>query len=229
MTHGIEAFFSERARARRRVAMNTVLTGAVVLAALGIVNLPPVSRALRQTPVLRFGFEGPPRYVRLIEVEARPGLPDPLRDIGQVSTASGGSAASGARKPPGGVRPARRRTAAVDLSRDPGAGGDLVARALTSQSQVPIFQSNDLIIERLVRPTYPEDARDQGLEGKVAVLARVDTAGQVIEAEVMTGSGALQLDRAAEEAVRQCRFRPYRVAGEAREVYAVFRFAFRIY
>src|SRR2546422_833171 len=133
MTHGIEAFFSERARARRRVAMNTVLTGAVVLAALGIVNLPPVSRAL------------------------------------------------------------------------------------PSQSQVPIFQSNDLIIERLVRPTYPEDARDQGLEGKVAVLARVDTAGQVIEAEVMTGSGALQLDRAAEEAVRQCRFRPYRVAGEAPE------------
>ena len=45
----------------------------------------------------------------------------------------------------------------------------------------------------------------------------------------MTGSGALQLDRAAEQAVRQCRFRPYRVAGEAREVYAVFRFAFRIY
>src|SRR2546422_5934343 len=86
MTHGIEAFFSERARARRRVAMNTVLTGAVVLAALGIVNLPPVSRALRQTPVLRFGFEGPPRYVRLIEVEARPGLPDPLRDRSEEHT-----------------------------------------------------------------------------------------------------------------------------------------------
>ena len=228
MTHGIEGFFSERARARRRVAMNSTVTGAVLLAALGIFNLPPVSRALRRTPVLRFGFEGPPRYVRLVEVEARPGLPEPLRDVGEVSSPSRGAAAVGERRPPEGVRPPRRRTAAQELG-DPGSGRDLVARALASQSQVPIFQSDDLIIERLVRPTYPEDARDQGLEGKVAVLARVDTAGQVIEAEVMTGSGALQLDRAAEQAVRQCRFRPYRVAGEAREVYAVFRFAFRIY
>jgi TonB family protein len=227
MTHGIEAFFTERARARRRVATNSVLTGTVLLAALGTANLPPVSRALRQTRVLRFGFEGPPRYVRLVEVEARPGLQEPLRDIGQVSTTARGAA--GAPRPAEGVRVPRRRTSTPDVSRDPGSRGDLVARALASQSQVPIFQSNDLIIERLVRPTYPEDARDQGLEGKVAVLARVDTAGQVIEAEVMTGSGTLQLDRAAEEAVRQCRFRPYRVAGEAREVYAVFRFAFRIY
>jgi len=27
----------------------------------------------------------------------------------------------------------------------------------------------------------------------------------------------------------QCRFRPYRVRGEVHEVYAVFRFSFRIY
>ena len=229
MTHGIEAFFTERARARRRVATNSVLTGTVLLAALGTANLPPVSRALRQTRVLRFGFEGPPRYVRLVEVEARPGLPEPMRDVGQVTTPSRSAASAGAPGPAEGVRAPRRWTAGHEAPRDPGSSGDLVARALASQSQVPIFQSNDLIIERLVRPTYPEDARDQGLEGKVAVLARVDTAGQVIEAEVMTGSGTLQLDRAAEEAVRQCRFRPYRVAGEAREVYAVFRFAFRIY
>ena len=38
-----------------------------------------------------------------------------------------------------------------------------------------------------------------------------------------------QLEVAAEKAVRQCRFRPYRVNGKLSEVYAVFRFSFRIY
>jgi hypothetical protein len=45
----------------------------------------------------------------------------------------------------------------------------------------------------------------------------------------MNGRGEKQLDLSAMEAVRQCLFRPYRVQGEAREVYALFRFAFRIY
>ena len=105
----------------------------------------------------------------------------------------------------------------------------LVARALAGQGRVPIFQSDELIIEQLVRPEYPEDARQRGIEGKVKVLALVDTAGKVVEAEVMTASGEPQLDRAAEVAVRRCRFRPYQVGGERREVYAVFVFAFRIY
>jgi hypothetical protein len=37
------------------------------------------------------------------------------------------------------------------------------------------------------------------------------------------------LEEAAERAVFQCRFRPYRVGGETRTVYAVFRFVFRLY
>ena len=61
------------------------------------------------------------------------------------------------------------------------------------------------------------------------MLGRVDTAGVVREAEVLTSSGEARLDHAAETAALQCRFRPYRVSGEAREVFAVFRYAFRIY
>jgi hypothetical protein len=41
--------------------------------------------------------------------------------------------------------------------------------------------------------------------------------------------GAAELERASSEAVWQCRFRPYRPQGRAREVYALFRFNFRIY
>jgi protein TonB len=108
-------------------------------------------------------------------------------------------------------------------------GHDLLSRALAEEGRVPIFQSDELIIEQLVRPQYPEDARSRGIEGRVAVLARVDTLGQVVEAEIMNASGELQLDAASRAAVLQCRFRPYRVDGAPREVYAVFRFAFRIY
>ena len=96
---------------------------------------------------------------------------------------------------------------------------------------MPIFQSDELVIEELVRPVYPEDARERGIEGRVAVIAHVDTLGRVVEAEVMNPSGEAQLDAASRAAVLRCRFRPYRTGdrGPAQEVYAVFRFSFRIY
>jgi len=57
----------------------------------------------------------------------------------------------------------------------------------------------------------------------------VDTAGRVASVDIMASTGERALEKAATEAVWQCQFRPYRVKGEVREVYAVFRFAFRIY
>ena len=93
----------------------------------------------------------------------------------------------------------------------------------------PVVQSEELVIERLVRPAYPEDARDANLEGKVAVVALVDTAGHVASVDVMASTGQRTFEKAATEAVWQCLFRPYKVGGKVREVYAVFRFAFRMY
>jgi TonB family protein len=45
----------------------------------------------------------------------------------------------------------------------------------------------------------------------------------------MNSSGEAQLDRAATSAVWNCRFRPYQHEGRIQEVYAMFRFSFRIY
>ncbi len=92
-----------------------------------------------------------------------------------------------------------------------------------------MIQSEDLIIEVLIKPSYPEDARNRNLEGKVALVARVDTTGAVTNVDVLESTGERQFERAAAEAMWKCRFRPYRVNGEAHEVYALFRFAFRIY
>jgi TonB family protein len=225
MNHGIQEFFLERARCRRRVSTISVFLGLLLLMTLGAPRLPVIGPILQKIPILRFGFEGPNRYVRLVQIEADPGAP--LIDIGRVQPVSSRRGGTGNPTPSKSVSNVRRKR---NRLRGPGdESHDLIARALSNQARVPIFQSDELIIDRLVRPTYPEDARDRGIEGKVAVLARVDTAGQVIEVEVMGGSGEAQLDHAAEQAVRQCRFRPYRVNGAAREVYAVFRFAFRIY
>ena len=106
---------------------------------------------------------------------------------------------------------------------------DLVSRALSGESGLPVFQSQDLILERLVRPSYPEEARERGSEGRVGVIAHVDTFGNIVEAALLDRSGDAQLDGAAVDAVRKCQFRPYREGRAAREVYAVFRFNFRIY
>jgi TonB family protein len=229
MEHGVQNFFLERARCRRRVAVVSASLGAFLLLLLGVASIPPVSQVWEETRFARFGFEGPTRYVRLVRVEAVRGADDALTDIGKVEAPP---ARRGGERG-GGLTPARRsgtargKTPSFDGRGE--ANYDLVARALSGQSHVPVFQSDELIIEHLVRPAYPEDVRDRGVEGRVSVIAPVDTLGEVIEAQVWTRSGEPQLDRAAEVAVRQCRFRPYRVRGAAREVYAVFRFAFRLY
>jgi TonB family protein len=227
MEHGTQKFFEERAAARRRVAVISNACGAVLLALLGISQLPLFSRALRETPFVHFGFQGPTRYVRLLRVEAVPGN-EPLVNVGKVVSRPMRRGGEG-----GALKPGRTGRAAESRPhRLPGAGEtseDLVERALSGRSGVPVFQSEELVIDHLVRPVYPEDARDHGVEGHVSVIAHVDTSGAVVETQVWVASGTMALDQAAETAVRQCRFRPYRIGGEVRDVYAVFSFAFSLY
>jgi TonB family protein len=132
------------------------------------------------------------------------------------------------------VRGRSRSPQAIPVTREqrmgPGESVDeLLARARAIYRSAPVVQSEDLVIEVLIKPEYPEDARNRNIEGKIALVALVDTTGRVAGVDVMRSTGERQLERAATEAVWQCRFRPYRVGGEVHEVYAVFRFAFRIY
>ena len=64
------------------------------------------------------------------------------------------------------------------------------------------------------------------------VQALVDTAGRVVDVQLLASSGVEPFERSAQEAVWQYRFRPYHGAslpGNPSEVYAIFRFAFRVY
>jgi TonB family protein len=228
MEHGIDQFFHERTACRRRVSILSASLSVFLLSLLGTALLPPFSRAIRESPFVRFGFEGPTRYVRLLRVEAVQGTDEDLVNVGTVVTEAASRGGGG-----GEPRPGRGSTGeAGSAHRPPGAGEaqeNLVQRALSGRSGVPVFQSEELIIDHLVRPEYPEEARDRGIEGRVSVIAHVDTTGAVVETQVWVASGEPKLDQAAEVAVRQCRFKPYRVGGEVREVFAVFRFSFTLY
>jgi TonB family protein len=236
MAHGSQEYFRERARFERRLSLTVASVSLVLLACEYSLLLPEVRQSLlarflenRALAPRRFGFEGPEQYVRRITLETNgPPGPSPGRPLiyyQSARTVKGGRSQRKTSTDPHG-RPD---------TRPPGIGpgestADLMARArVLYGGSAPVMQSEDLIIERLVKPEYPPDARDRNVEGRVALVALVDTTGAIAHVDLMSSTGETQLVEAATAAVRQCRFRPYRVNGRLTEVYAVFRFSFRIY
>jgi len=64
-------------------------------------------------------------------------------------------------------------------------------------------------------PTYPELARQAGIEGQVVVKARVDVDGSIMYAEVMKSSGNQSLDEAAVKAAYNAKFTPAKQRDQA--------------
>lgn len=226
MLHGIQQFHLERARFERRVSLTTIAVALTMLGALWLVSLPAVRHRL-PLDAERFGFEGQDNYVRRIILESAGPLQlaaGPAVTLVRQPSSRGGSEVRGRSRSPQATPVTREHRLGPGESAD-----DVMARARAIYRSAPVIQSEDLIIEVLIKPQYPEDARNRNIEGKVALVALVDTTGRVAGVDVLDSTGERQLERAAAEAVWQCRFRPYRVGGEVHDVYAVFRFAFRIY
>jgi TonB family protein len=74
----------------------------------------------------------------------------------------------------------------------------------------PVLRS---LMKNQVTPSYPEDARSQGIQGVVVVLLSVDEDGRVSSAKVISGDPLLA--GVTIQAVRRLRFRPYYQLGEA--------------
>jgi TonB family protein len=227
MPHGIDAYFDELARDRRRVA---AIGTAVALAALLIEAL-AMRRAIVEAlnDPKRFGFEGEEQYVRRIILETVGEVNQPGKEAQNVVSvemhAGGGGTQAGAALHRKGERPAPERPG-------PGAGvdpNDLETRLRALALQGPIVRSEDLVVEKLVRPEYPEEARDQEIEGVVEMVARVDTTGAVTEVHIIGGSHQPLLESAATSAVLQCVYRPYRVRANAEAVWAYYRVSFKLY
>jgi TonB family protein len=226
MVHGIAGYFRERARFERRASLLALAVSLTGLGALFLVRSPVVRRALPESA--RFGFEGPEQFVRRITLDQVRGRTSTLADVGQLQ-ASSASSRRGGRSP----SPSRAKVgqpAPQHRYQGPGStDSDLAQRSVSRLAGVPVFQSEELIIDRLVRPQYPPELLERNIEGKVMLQALVDTVGRVIEVQVLASTGEAQFELAAQDAVMQCRFRPFRPEGAASEIYAVFRFSFKIY
>lgn len=230
MEHGIEFFFHERARSRRQVSLTTLGLGAVLLA-IQLLFLIPVVREHLSPPIeraVRFGYPGPAHYVQHIELASSGGgAQDPLRDVGRVTTLP-------ERRGGGGLTPARSNTP-PGLERSsslPGAGKsdlDMLAQARRSHANVPLVESTDLAIEYMEEPIYPEELREKGIEGRVSLMALVDTTGRVAEVSVVQSTGELAFEQSAADAVRRARFYPYKIAGTPTEVYVIIPYHFTVH
>jgi TonB family protein len=75
--------------------------------------------------------------------------------------------------------------------------------------------SQGLLIKR-VQPEYPAQARQMRLEGKVELQANISKTGSITAVKQLSGDGTL--GRAAIDAVRQWKYKPYYLNGEPIEI-----------
>lgn len=226
--HGIEFFFRERARSARHVSLTSLGLGAILLGLQLMLLLPGVRTSLAPPArrVVRFGYPGPPRIVEHIELGATGGAQDPLRDVGHVD-------ALPERRGGQGLNPARSSTRpGMGHASLPGLGESEVtiyAQARQRHANVPLVSSDELAIEYMEEPVYPEELREKGIEGRVSLMALVDTAGRVAEVSVVLSSGELAFEQSATDAVRRARFHPYKIEGTPAEVYVIIPYHFTVH
>jgi protein TonB len=77
-----------------------------------------------------------------------------------------------------------------------------------------------------IRPVYPPIARAAGVQGSVVVEAVISKTGTIESLHVV--SGLMMFLNAALEAIREARYRPYRLNGEPVEVQTTITVNFRI-
>jgi protein TonB len=83
-------------------------------------------------------------------------------------------------------------------------------------------------VVREVQPDYPEELREQGVQGTVTVRYTVDENGKVTGVSVERSSGNDALDDAAVRAIRRYRYRPAQQDGKPRAVQMRRPFVFRL-
>jgi TonB family protein len=82
------------------------------------------------------------------------------------------------------------------------------------------------IIEK-VNPKYPEEAKKEGVQGKVIVEATLGTDGKVAKVKVVNEADP-RLAQAALDAVKQWRFKPMQKDGKPVEVKTTVTLSFRL-
>ena len=225
MRHGIDGYFHELDTFHRRLSVIGGSVAVFFLVAVFAARQPAVEQVLDDPK--RFGFEGPDQYVERILLEMR----GPEEQLGTNNFSS-----APVRKQKGGgtKQAAERGTKPVPEGEQRGEGPGLDEMTLEARLRAlalnaPLVHSQDLVVEDLVRPEYPEEARAKDIEGLVELVALVDTTGSVIQVEIIGGTREPMLEQAATSAVLKCRYRPYRPNETVERVWAYFRISFKLY
>jgi protein TonB len=72
------------------------------------------------------------------------------------------------------------------------------------------------LLYKKVAPTYPSSAIRMRIEGKVELMATISKEGNINQVKVLSGDG--QLSKAAVDAVKQWKYKPYLLNGEPVEI-----------
>jgi protein TonB len=94
---------------------------------------------------------------------------------------------------------------------DLGAGAEIMPKALPQSLNISQGVSRGLLTKK-VQPVYPKNAQAMRVEGAVELMATISKTGDISHVTVLSGDS--QLAKAAVEAVKQWKYKPYLLNGE---------------
>jgi protein TonB len=109
----------------------------------------------------------------------------------------------------------------------------LAALALAQPDPAPkptLLRVSSGVAERLKihdeQPQYPREAREKGIQGDVILQARIDTKGNLANLKAVQGDPILV--KAAVDAVKKWKYRPFILKGEPVEVETTIKIQFHL-
>ncbi len=93
--------------------------------------------------------------------------------------------------------------------------GEIVPKPLLQTLNISQGVSHGLLIKK-VQPAYPRNALAMRVEGSIELLATISKTGDITQVKVLSGDS--QLTKAATDAVKQWKYKPYLLNGEPVEI-----------
>lgn len=84
----------------------------------------------------------------------------------------------------------------------------------------------ETLIKHKVTPKYPREAREQGIQGDVLLQGTIDTNGNLVDLKVLQGDPILV--KAAVDAVKKWKYRPFILKGEPVDVDTTIKIQFHL-
>jgi protein TonB len=94
-------------------------------------------------------------------------------------------------------------------------GSESAAKPILQTMNVSQGVSQGLLIKK-VQPSYPRNALTLRIEGSVELMETISKTGDITHIKILSGDP--QLTRAAAEAVKQWKYKPYLLNGEPVEI-----------